>query len=72
MKRQFVVCIRNEGYAASLEVRKLYELVRDQQAAEHGQLRIVDESGEDYWYPADYFVLIELPEAAEQTFAAAS
>ncbi len=48
-EHKFVVCVRNDGYGASLELRKLYEILPDEAAA-HGQIRIVDESGEDYLY----------------------
>ncbi len=57
----FAVCVRNDGYPASLEVRKLYQMVADPTAGAHNFVRIVDESGEDYLYPEDYFMLIELP-----------
>jgi hypothetical protein len=50
--KQFVVCVKNEGYAASLEKRKLYVTLRDLAAEKHGLIRIVDESGDDYLYPA--------------------
>lgn len=56
-----VVCVKNDGYAASLERRKLYVALADAQAAKHGQLRVVDESGEDYLYPQEFFVAVELP-----------
>lgn len=59
--RAFVLCVRNEGYAASLERRKLYRVIPDAAAARHKLLRIVDESGEDYLYPAAYFVGLRLP-----------
>jgi len=68
---QFVVCIKNDGYPASLELRKIYKVVADARAAEHGQTRVIDESGEDYLYPASYFVPIELPEAVEIAFSLA-
>jgi len=55
-----VLCLRNEGYAASLERRKIYERLPDADAASHGQLRVIDESGEDYLYPASYFAAISL------------
>lgn len=61
---EFVICIKNQGYEASLEVRKLYRVVPDAQAAEHHMVRIVDESEEDYLYPMDYFVPVKLPQAA--------
>jgi hypothetical protein len=62
---QYVVCVKNEGYPASLELRKIYHVVPDIQAAEHQMLRVIDESGEDYLCPASYFVPIELPQALE-------
>ena len=62
---EFVVCLRNDGYAASLEVHKIYRILPDPEAEKDGDLRIVDESGEDYLYPKDWFVLIEVPEAVE-------
>jgi hypothetical protein len=69
MKRselQFVVCVRNKGYAASLELRKLYQVVADETAAKLHQIRVIDESGEDYLYPEEYFVPVQLPQAAER------
>ena len=59
---QYAVCIKNEGYPASLEVRKIYQIIPDDRASEHQLVRVVDESGEDYLYPEDYFVPIELPQ----------
>lgn len=58
---QFVVCLSNSGNEASLEVGKLYEVVPDEEAATHGYLRVIDESGEDYWHAADMFYQIEIP-----------
>jgi hypothetical protein len=58
-----VVCLKNEGYPASLEVRKLYRVLADPDAATHKLIRVVDESGEDYLYPADFFAPVELPNA---------
>lgn len=68
---QFVVCVKNQGYAASLELRKIYLVVEDARAEEHGLIRVIDESGEDYLYPAEYFAAIELPQAVEEAFALA-
>jgi hypothetical protein len=68
----FLLCVKNDGYAASLEVRKVYQAVPDATAAGRGYVRVVDESGEDYLYPDDYFVPIELPQAAASVFARAS
>ena len=61
MKHKFLLCVENAGYEASLELRKLYEQVPDKEAERHNQLRIIDESGEDYLYPSDFFAPIRLP-----------
>jgi uncharacterized Ntn-hydrolase superfamily protein len=69
MKRaelQFVVCVKNRGYTASLELRKLYQALPDDAAAKLRQIRVVDESGEDYLYPENYFVEVRLPQEAER------
>jgi hypothetical protein len=73
MKKQkpairFVLCIRNDG-CDDLEPRKVYQVITDPGAAEEGYIRVIDESGEDYLYPADYFVPIELPTDAAETLA---
>jgi hypothetical protein len=52
---QLVICVRNEDYPASLERRKIYEAIPDKAAEKHSQIRVIDESGEDYLYPQDYF-----------------
>ncbi|MBM4034263.1 MAG: hypothetical protein FJ291_21160 [Planctomycetes bacterium] len=57
----FVVCISNEGYPASLELHKIYRVVPDAEAAADGDIRVVDESGEDYLYPATCFAAISVP-----------
>lgn len=57
-----VVCTKNEGYEASLELRKLYELLPDSDAEKYDQVRIIDESGEDYLYPKSFFLSVELPQ----------
>lgn len=69
--QQFVVCIDNRGYAASLEKRKIYVALRDAAADKHGLLRIVDESGEDYLYPKKSFRPIALPLAVKRAVLAA-
>jgi primosomal protein N' len=68
-KRTFVVCVKNESYSASLELRKIYEVLDDSKAAEHHHVRVIDESGEDYLYPADYFMSIELPQTIEEALS---
>ena len=71
-KRHFLLCVRNEAYPASLELRKIYRAIPDAGAAAKKFVRVVDESGEDYLYPADYFVAIDVPQAAQAVFAEAS
>ena len=66
---RFVMCIDNAGYRASLEARKVYRTVKDPASEARGLLRIVDESGDDYLYPAQRFIAIELPRAAVGAFA---
>jgi hypothetical protein len=68
-KKAFVVCVKNEGYPASLELRKIYEVLPDSKAADHHHIRVIDESGEDYLYPTDYFMPIELPQPIEEALA---
>ncbi|HYH87455.1 MAG TPA: hypothetical protein VEX60_18520 [Pyrinomonadaceae bacterium] len=63
---RFVVCLDNEGYRASLEVGKLYRMIPDEEAAAHGYVRVVDESGEDYAFAATRFHPVELPLAVEK------
>ena len=69
---QFLLCVSNESYPASLEVRKVYQALPDPVAASRGFVRVIDESGEDYLYPSDRFVAVQLPQAAARVFAGAS
>lgn len=69
---KFAVCINNKGYEASLEVRKLYRVISDDDAPSHGYIRIVDESGQDYGYSASRFFPIEVPLALERALASAT
>jgi hypothetical protein len=64
--RQFVICINNDDYPASLETRKIYEVLSDSDAGKHGQIRVVDESGEDYLYPQENFIPVDLPRNTEE------
>lgn len=68
----YAICVRNDGFAASLELRKVYVTVADPEAARQRFVRVIDESGEDYLYPEGFFVPIELPREAAQAFAQAS
>jgi hypothetical protein len=69
--KQLVVCVNNDGYAVSLEKRKIYVALRDTAAEKHNMLRIVDESGEDYLYPKAFFRSIALPQAVRRAVLAA-
>ena len=71
-ERRFAVCIRNQGYEASLERNKIYEILPDEEAARDGDLRVVDESGEDYLFSADRFVAIEVPAAVRDSLSKAT
>jgi hypothetical protein len=70
---RFAICVDNSDYPASLELRKIYRVLPDAEAARDGDVRVIDESGEDYLYPADYFVVVEFPRnatrALKKTFA---
>ena len=59
--KKFVVCLKNKGYKVSLEPRKIYQVLADPGAAKHRQVRVIDESGDNYLYPASFFTPIELP-----------
>ena len=63
-RTRFAVCIDNSGYPASLELHKIYRVLPDRQAEGDGDLRVVDESGEDYLYEAERFLLVEFPPTA--------
>jgi len=64
---RFAVCVDDDGYPASLELHKIYRVLPDEGAVADGDLRVIDESGEDYLYPVERFVLLELPQAVEKS-----
>ena len=68
---RFVLCIRNED-CDDLEPRKIYQVLPDESSAADGYLRVIDESGEDYLYPQDHFVPIDLPQAAQKALLSAA
>ncbi|MFN0107839.1 MAG: hypothetical protein ACKVZH_03225 [Blastocatellia bacterium] len=68
---KFVLCINNEDWD-DLELRKVYRVLPDKAAAEDGNLRVIDESGEDYLYPQDCFIAVVLPQVAEEAFLMAA
>ena len=64
---RFAVCVNNAGYPASLELHKIYMVLPDRDAVADGDLRVVDESGEDYLYSAERFVVVDLPQTVERS-----
>ncbi len=69
---KFAVCLNNEDYEVSLELHKIYRVLPDEDAAAHGDLRIIDESGEDYLFSAERFVPIVVPEAVQKSLLKAA
>ena len=69
--KQFVVCLKNKGYEVSLERRKIYQVLPDPEAEKHRQVRVIDESGEDYLFPQSFFAPIELPQPIRRAVLAA-
>ena len=68
---RFAVCVKNDGYEVSLERRKIYRVLPDAEAARHKQIRVIDESGEDYLYPEEFFAPIELPQSVRRALQTA-
>jgi hypothetical protein len=66
---QFVVCLKNNGYEASLESRKIYQVLSDKEAESHKMIRVIDESGEDYLFPVSLFSPISLPQTLVRDLA---
>ena len=66
MKNEFVICVKNGGYPASLELRKLYQVLPDSSAEARRLLRVIDESGEDYLYPESFFIAVQLEAPARR------
>jgi hypothetical protein len=72
IKNKYFVCLNNEGYEASLEIRKIYESIPDSKANKHHQIRIIDESGEDYYYPVKNFMEIRISHTLEEALLKAA
>lgn len=68
---QFALCIRNDDYSVSLERHKIYRVLPDKDAVQENELRVIDESGEDYLFPASYFMLLSLPPAIQEALLVA-
>ncbi len=64
--KHFAICLHNGEYAGTLDLRKVYEVLDDPIAAKRNFIRVIDESGEDYLYPASWFVSVAIPESVEQ------
>ena len=69
---KFVVCLKNKGYLASLEIGKLYQIIPDKEAEKLGGLRVIDEDGEDYLYDAEMFCPLQVPPIVAQTLISVS
>ncbi len=69
---KFVICVYNEGHEVSLELRKVYERLPDPKGEGHGYIRVIDESGEDYLFPANYFIPLDLPKDVEDAIEASA
>jgi hypothetical protein len=69
---RFLICVENKGYKASLEKRKVYVAISDALALKHGQVRVIDESGEDYLYPKSLFLPITIPQSLRKAILKAA
>ena len=69
-KPQFVICIKNEDYLASLQLWKIYRVLPDEKGAWHNMIRVIDESGEDYLFAGSHFVPVKLPQAVKSAILA--
>jgi len=70
-KKSFVVCVRNDGYEASLDIGKVYVKLPDARAGKFGRIRVVDNEEEDYLYPVEYFMPVEISKSAREAATAA-
>jgi len=68
MKYNFVICVDNSEYEASLDIWKVYETIKDEKSERHNLIRIIDDSGEDYLYPSNFFKNISLPEPIQEAY----
>jgi len=69
---RFVICVENKGYTVSLEKRKIYVALPNANALKHGQVRVIDESGEDYLYPKSLFLPITVPQSLRKAILKAA
>lgn len=66
-RTRYVVCVKNNGNPESLELKKIYRMLPDADAAKHGYIRVLDETGDDYLYPKRYFIEVALSRALPKT-----
>lgn len=71
-KKRFVICVQNKDYPASLQILKIYERLPDSEAEADGMIRIADEDGEDYLYPAPWFIPLEVSKEVAQALETAA
>lgn len=71
-KRPLVVCVKNDGYEVSLELRKIYVSIEDDEAKSHRMVRVIDESGEDYLFPQKLFLPVSLPQPVHRAVLTAA
>ena len=69
---RFLICVDNKGYTVSLEKRKIYVALPDAMARKHGQVRVIDESGDDYLYPKSLFLPITIPQSLRKAILEAA
>lgn len=69
LEKELVICIKNDDYLASLELKKIYKTIPDEKAKKHNMIRVIDESGEDYLYPNSYFLPLELTNSSQELLA---
>ena len=69
---KLLVCVENKGYPVALERRKIYVSVPDPIASKHGQVRVIDESGNDYLYPKRFFLPVTLPQSVRKAVLSAA
>lgn len=69
LDKKLVVCIKNDDYLASLELKKIYKTIPDEKAKKHNMIIVIDESGEDYLYPNSYFLPLELTNSSQELLA---
>ncbi len=68
MSPQVAVCVLNEGNEVSLQMWKIYKVLPDADASSEGLIRVIDETGEDYLFPEEYFAPIDLPSEVQRSF----